>query len=151
MTLDAFFRLEADGLEGFRIHRARGTESVHGTFRVEIEGAPEHAAGERGDRGERGELDAEALLGQPATLVLGAGGDRERRIAGVIDRVEAAFAAHRLVLVPRLAALADAVDHQVFLDQDAVAIALGVLGEHGVEVESRVTRKLPKRPQCVQA
>ena len=83
--------------------------------------------------------------------MLGAGGDRERRIAGVIDRVEAAFSAHRLVIVPRLAALADAVDHQVFLDQDAVAIALAVLGEHGVEAESRVTRKLPKRPQCVQA
>ena len=66
------------------------------------------------------------------------------------DRAEAVHDGYRVVVVPPMADLADAVDHRVFLQQDAAAIVEEVLRARYLRVERRLSRPLPARPQCVQ-
>jgi type VI secretion system secreted protein VgrG len=137
--MDASFHLKVNGQE-LRVRRVDGAERVHAPYRIEVTTeAQDHAS-----------VDVEALLGEPAELDLAYEGSA-RTIHGIVDEIVETGRGHRFVLAPRLAPLGDSVDHRVFLDQDAVAIAEGVLQGHGLDVEKRVSRTPPKRPQCVQA
>jgi type VI secretion system secreted protein VgrG len=124
---------------------ARGSEGMGRPFSVEVIAhvaeAPEAPPA----------IDLDALLGQRAEVALALGDGGERSVHGIVEGAEQRYGELRLVIVPRVAPLAEAVDHQVFLQKDAVEIAREVLGEHAVDVAVRVSRTLPKRTQCVQA
>jgi len=75
----------------------------------------------------------------------------KRALDGFVTEVEIGEFGWELVLEPRVALLADAVDHQLFMEEDTLQIVTAVLSEHAVQVEPRITRTLPKREQCVQA
>jgi type VI secretion system secreted protein VgrG len=129
----------------FRVETVRGRESIHAPFSFEI-GC---AALERGDDRRAAAADPLAWLGESASLAWeGAGG--ERTIEGVIEEVASTPPSCRITLVPKLAAGVDAVDHRVFVDQDAVAIAKAILDEHGIAVDARAPSP-PKRAQRIQA
>lgn len=145
MAIDSIHRLSIQGFDGdFRVTAVRGAERVHAPFRVEITGQMAGAAGERAA------VAVEDLLGRKAEIVIASEG-ADRVLVGVLDRIEAIHTGHRLTLVPRIASLGDAVDHKVFVDKTMLDIALDVLRGRGLDVESRVTRELPRRAQCVQA
>jgi type VI secretion system secreted protein VgrG len=96
-------------------------------------------------------VDALAWVTAPAKLVWAGDGDEEREIEGVIESVEVAYRTLRFVLVPRIAAATDQVDHRVFVEKDAIEIAKAILGDHGINVELRVQRTLVKRAHCLQS
>src|SRR5262249_24067038 len=104
---------------------------------------------------------AVAEIGAPATLrILGDDGSA-RAIETIVDAViahgggagdrQGTHGPTEIRLVPRLALLADGVDHAVFLDQDALQIAEAVLSAHGYKLQTRCERALDRRPQRVQA
>jgi type VI secretion system secreted protein VgrG len=145
MALDTSFHITVEGSSvRLRITRVAGTERVHGAFRIEITVRAVDSDGASVP------LDPEQLVGQSASLEL-AHESAPRTLHGIIDGVDEIATGYRLVLVPRVAPLADGSDHRIFLDEDPVAIAKEVLDGHGVDVEVRVTRALDKRAQCVQA
>ncbi|UQA63177.1 type VI secretion system Vgr family protein [Polyangium aurulentum] len=145
MSLGQSFALSIDGISSvLHVLVVEGLEAVRApfAFHVTVEATDGEAGGEA--------LDVEALLGARAELSLG-GTEPVRTLYGLIDEAEEIAAGYRVTFSPRARLLEDRVDHRVFVDRDAVEIAATLLGEHGIPLENRVLRKLPKRPQCVQA
>jgi type VI secretion system secreted protein VgrG len=133
-------------IEGFEppcfVLRLAGRERLHTPFTFELtcvrpgtDGAP---------------IDPEALVAKPARLTWPTGDGGERVVLGLVDRAEAVHDGYRVVVVPLVAELGDAVDHRVFLQQDAAAIVEDVLRARHLRVERRLSRDLPARAQCVQ-
>jgi type VI secretion system secreted protein VgrG len=135
-------KIEGTGA-AFRVTHVEGRERVHVPSMFRVTCVPEDGA----------ELDPEALLTKDAHLswVVREGDGPARTVHGVIDGVEVDGPLLRLTIVPPIALLADAVDHQVFTDLTALDIIERVLAEHGITAVTRVRRSLPKRAQCVQA
>jgi len=139
------FTLEIDGAP-WEVAAVRGREAVGEPFSFEIVARPlDNAAIEIG---------AEAKLAWPLE------DGSTRTVTAMVDAFEEGVGAGEgasrrgatmIRLTARLSALADGADHAVFLDQDALAIAEDVLSAHGIRLERRVARTLPKRAQCVQA
>jgi type VI secretion system secreted protein VgrG len=141
--MDASFRLTIEGCSArLFVTRVVGAERVHAPFRVEVTAHLDGADHEP--------IDLDDLLGRAAMVELAHESD-PRVIAGVIDGVDEIAAGYRFIVASRTMALADGSDHRVWLDMDAATIAEGVLGEHGIDVQRRLARALPKRAQCVQA
>jgi type VI secretion system secreted protein VgrG len=147
MSLSAFMSFTIEGTSaGFRVSAVLGTERIHEPFRFAITCVPVDSEGAV-DTG----LRAEDILAQAAELRWSLPDGGERLVKGVVEEVEIARDAWTIAISPRAAAAASAVDHRVFVEKDAVEIATEVLADHAVSVTSRVTRSLPKRPQCAQA
>lgn len=139
-------RLVVDGVsERLVVARARGVEAIGAPFSVDV------TARAVDGRGEPVALDLDRLIGRRATLAIALGDGGERCVHGAIEAAEQRYGELHVTLAPRAALLAHAIDHQVFVDRDAVEIAREVLAEHAIDVEVRVSRDLPKRAQCVQA
>ena len=98
----------------------------------------------------RHDVPASTLLTKKAHVTWVDGGADEPAATGLVERVDEVSTGYLIGIVPRIALLADAVDHQVFLDIDAVEMAKAVLGEHHIAVDSKVVRALPKGIQRVQ-
>jgi type VI secretion system secreted protein VgrG len=137
------FRLSIEGADApWRVLLLAGREHIHEPFSFELtceapgSGLPAAA------------LDA--LLGQVARLSWPTGDGGERVAAGIVDSAEAIDGGHRVVIVPRIAELADVIDHKVFLGKDAATIAEEVLASRHLHAERRLTRVLSPRAQCVQ-
>jgi type VI secretion system secreted protein VgrG len=143
MDAPTMFRLSVDGFgPPWVVLRLEGRERIHAAFSFAVtcaKAAPDDAP-----------IDLEALLSLPVRLTWPVGDGSERVIVGVVDRAEAVHSGYRVVVVPRVAELAEVVDHRVFLAMDAVAIAEEVLGTRHLRVEKRLSRPLPARPQTVQ-
>ena len=142
MSLEQTFTLEVDGakLDG-RVVGMKGRERLHAPFVFEAtcsfaDGPPD--------------FDPRALITKKAKLSFPLMDGAERTIEGFVDAVVGADTGLQITLVPKIAFLADAVDHQVFVDEDAVEIVKKVLSEHGITVDARVSRTPQKRAQCVQ-
>ncbi len=145
MTVAAFYNLSVDGAEAeLQVRNVRVAETMHAPFRIRVLTAAV------GEDGRPAQLDPEALLGGKAKLSFSTGG-HSRTLAGVLVAVEREDNGTLFVLSHPVDALADTLDHRLFLDQDSVEIAKQVLSEHAIEVDVRVQRALEKRPQCVQA
>jgi type VI secretion system secreted protein VgrG len=145
MLLAQHYRLTIDGCDAhLRVMEVRGVERIHAPFSFEVRCAPAD------ERGARVDLAIEDLFTHKATLAFDLSDDAERVIEGLVDAVDALGAGLWLRIVPRVALLGDAVDHQVFVDEDALAIVEKVLSEHSITVDKRVQRKPAKRAQCVQ-
>jgi type VI secretion system secreted protein VgrG len=141
MSLGHAFKLSIQGsATSLYVVRVEGTERVHAPHRFAVTVRVDEGAS----------LDAEAVIGERASLTLMHGGD-VREIVGIVDAIEEIGAGCCVTLASRMAMLEDAVDHRVFLDQDAATIAESVLGDHGVTIKRRLARVLPPRTQCVQA
>jgi type VI secretion system secreted protein VgrG len=143
MTDPPLFTLEIKGTEelSWRIARVRGREMLHAPFRFDVIAVPLHGM-------DHADLHLEDLVTKPAKL---AWADGTRTIEGIVDEVSRTEDHYEIAIVPRVALLADAIDHKVFVDKDVIAIATSILGEHGVTLDSKVQRTLTPRPQCVQA
>lgn len=143
--MDRWLEVEIEGCDAvWRVVRASLEEAIHAPFMLEIIA---YALDEGGARHDVAPAD---LIGKSAraTWAIDEGGEREAE--GLVERAEAMDTAYRLVVAPRVAVLADAVDYQVFVDRDALDITRAVLSKHGLSVTGNVTRTLPKRAQCVQ-
>ncbi|CAN94272.1 hypothetical protein sce4109 [Sorangium cellulosum So ce56] len=139
MTLARTHTLEIDGAGAtFAVLRVRGRERLHEPSRFEVTAAVD------------GSVELGSLLAQPARLAWALPDGSERAVLGSVDVVESVAQGLRVTIVPKIALLADAVDYQVFVDEDAVSIVEEVLSEHGISVERRLVREAPKRAQCVQ-
>jgi type VI secretion system secreted protein VgrG len=137
------FRLSVEGIApSWAVLRLEGHERIHHPFSFEVT-CGRHTRDES-------PLDLEALLGRRAVLTWPTDDGSERRVAGVLRRVEAVHDGYRFAIVPRVSELGEGVDHRVFLGVDAVAIAEEVLGAEHVSIERRLSRPLPARAQCVQ-
>jgi type VI secretion system secreted protein VgrG len=146
MALERVAHIDVRGFSGrLQVVRVRGTEKMHEPFAVEVLARAFDGAGAAVS------VDLDAVLGSVAEVSIALGDGDERSLYGVIDAIEQRYGEVLLTVVPRVAALAQAIDHQVFLQKDAVAIAREILGEHVVDVAVRVARSLPPRMQCVQA
>jgi type VI secretion system secreted protein VgrG len=146
MALDRVARIAVDGFSGrLRVGSALCDDRLHEPFAVRV------SAEVVEDTRAPAPIDLDTLVGCPAHVALALGDGNERSVHGVVEDVEQRYGELALTVVPRIAPLVDAVDHQVFLQKDAVAIAREVLQDHGLDVAVRVTRTLPVRAQCVQA
>jgi type VI secretion system secreted protein VgrG len=96
-------------------------------------------------------LEPEQLFGHRAELRIARADGSASTTIGVVDAIQSDYAELTVTIVPRAALLADTSDFRVFVDEDAHAIALTVLSEHGIDIERRLARTASKRPQCVQA
>jgi type VI secretion system secreted protein VgrG len=105
------------------------------------------------------DVDARAMLGEPATFTLRRGEDHERVIGGIVRRVEMGRATDRarivtIELVPAIALLALRKDSRIFQDVDVTHILDKVMGDgleaRGREIEIRTRRTYPRREYCVQ-
>lgn len=138
------FKLEVDGSDvAWTIAEVRGRERLHAPASFELVCKPHETADTEGL--------AEAILTLPARLSWAVDDSSERVAHLVVDSVDEASTGWIIGLVAKVGTLADTLDHRVFVDEDAIAIAEQVLGDHAITVEKRCTRKLPKRAQCVQA
>jgi type VI secretion system secreted protein VgrG len=143
MEASTQFMLTIEGFEPpWFVLRLAGRERIHTPFSFEVT----CVRPQRDDA----PLDPEALVARPARLTWPTGDGGERVIVGLVDRAEAVHDGYRLVIVPWLAEVPDAVDHRVFLQQDAAAIVEEVLRARRLRVERRLSRPLPARAQCVQ-
>lgn len=122
---------------------ARAVESIHAPWSFDIVCRPVD------DDYNAAKLVAEVITLR-ATLTWRTDGD-DRALEAVVDDVEARERQFTIRLVPRVALLADVIDHNVFVDEDAIAIAEKILGEHDITIENQCIRELPKRAQTVQA
>src|SRR5580704_3889268 len=144
MALERVVHIDVGGFSGrLPVVRARGIEKMHEPFAVEV------SARALDGGGVPASVDLDALLGSVAKVSIALGDGDERSLYGVIDEIEQRYDEVLLTVVPRVAPLAQAIDHQVFLQKDAVAIAREILDEHGVDVNVCVARSLPPRVQCV--
>ena len=117
MSLGHAFKLSIQGCTtSLYVVRVEGTERVHAPHRFAITVRVDEGAS----------LDAEAVIGERASLTLAHGGD-VREIAGIVDEIEEIGTGYCVRLASRVAMLDDAVGHRVFLDQDAATIAESVL------------------------
>jgi type VI secretion system secreted protein VgrG len=146
MTTLPLVRLHVDASPlRWRVASVRGTERVHDgfEFRVLAEPVVDDVVIE--------DVDIETVVTKSARLSWTLDDHTERTVAGIVEEIRQTVRHFELVIVPRVRQLADAVDHRVFVDTDALTIATTVLSEHGVDIVPRVARALPKRSQCVQA
>ena len=138
-------QLFVDGVElTWEVHEVQGVERVRAPYRFEIVCRP------AADGSEISAELADQLVASNAKLTFPLDDGSERSLEGVLAEVEEQARGFRLVLVPRLALLKQTQDHRLYLDKDAVEIAKEILGEHTIQVDSRVSRSLAKRDQCVQ-
>ncbi|MEP7120066.1 MAG: type VI secretion system tip protein TssI/VgrG [Byssovorax sp.] len=145
MALSQTFTFEIEGASFHaRVTRVKGRERIHAPFSFEVTCAP------AADDGTAPEVDLRSLLAKKAKLSWPLPDGGERSIEGYVDAAAAEHTGFRFTVVPKIALLGDAVDHQIFVDKDAVAIVKEVLSEHGISVDLRVVRTPTKRPQCVQ-
>jgi type VI secretion system secreted protein VgrG len=147
MTPSQVFQLNVDGANvQWVIAHVAGSERLHAPFSFDVTCMP---FGNGLTRVGHDKL-AHSLPTKTAALTWNFSRG-ERVVHAIVEEVDVAQPSWTIRLVPRIATLQDAVDHQVFLDSDAVEICKKVLAEHGFAVDSRVVRALPKRAQCVQA
>jgi type VI secretion system secreted protein VgrG len=145
MNRQFIFHFDVDGLgKKWVVDSVRGVERVNDVYSFEVWCKPVVSAANLPGL-------ADSVLCKPATLSWGLEDGATRSVHGVVDSIEAGAAGWLVKLAPRLLTLADAVDHTVFVNKDAVEIVTAVLGDRGVHVQSKVARALPKRDQCVQA
>ncbi|MFO0586102.1 MAG: type VI secretion system tip protein TssI/VgrG [Polyangiaceae bacterium] len=140
--LDRSFHLAIDGSDApLPVLGLHGSERIHAPFRfvVDCAVAAEDASG------------AADWLGEKAHLTWHLGGGQDRSLTAIVDAVHARHGAVRIELVPLVAAASDAADHRVFVDMHTVEIAEKILSEHGISLDDRVARTLPKRAQCIQS
>lgn len=140
------FVLQVDG-ETWAVSSFRGSEGIGRAPRFEVIA--------RGPEGAAPEIGAQILLSWP----LEEGG--ERTVHGILDSIavrpgagsdrHGALGETILGIVPKTQALADTKDHEVFLDEDAIAIAKKVLEAHALTFDPRCQRTPEKRKMCVQA
>jgi type VI secretion system secreted protein VgrG len=138
------FQLTIDGAPDLRVRSFEVFEREHVEARARVVARTDD---------EGATIDADALIGQKATLELAAPDTTRaeaRRFHGVVDEIEVDAGGATFTLVPRLMLLADAIDHRVFLDQEAVAIAEALLAVAGLTVDVRVATRPSKRPQRIQ-
>ena len=146
MARERLGRLVVEGAAArLLVESASGVEGMGQPFGIEV------TARAIDGSGEPVAMDLDALVGQRATCAVALGDGGERTMHGVVEGAEQRYGELRLTIASRVAPLADTIDHQVFLQQDAAEIARVVLAEHGLDVDARVSRRLPKRAQCVQA
>jgi type VI secretion system secreted protein VgrG len=138
-TQDLFHLDIPDSKSAWEVVDVTGEETLDAPFRFEVTVAP------------RAKVGFDAVFLKTATLSWTVDDGSQRSLTVFVTEVEAGEFGWRLVLEPRVALLGDTVDHQLFIEQDTVAIVTAVLAEHAIQVESRVTRTLLKRDQCVQA
>jgi type VI secretion system secreted protein VgrG len=145
MTHERVGRLVVEGIsKRLFVMGARGSEGFGRPFSVEVVA---YAA----DTAEASLVpDLDALLGRRAEVALALGDGGERCVHGTVAAVEQRYRELHLLVVPRVAPLAETMDHRVFLQKDAVEIAREVLGEHAIDLSVRLARPLPARAQCVQ-
>lgn len=139
--LDRTFHLGIDGAHGpLAVVRLQGTERIHApfAFTVDCVAGPEDASA------------AADWIGSTAHLTWDLPGGGGRAIEAIVDAVHVREGAVQVELVPIVLATTDVADHRVFVDMHTVEIAEKVLGEHGIALDDRVSRKLPKRSQCIQ-
>ncbi|WP_437733577.1 type VI secretion system Vgr family protein [Sorangium sp. So ce1335] len=142
MALAQVFQVSVEGLtEALRVARLLGRERLNAPFSFEITCALSDPSSE---------TDPLSLITAPARLTWHGHSGRERSVDAVVDAAEVQPGLWVLTLVPRAAACMDAVDHRVFVDLDATAIARALLEEHGIALDLRVGRAPPKRGQCIQ-
>jgi type VI secretion system secreted protein VgrG len=145
MSLEQTFTLEIeDASFDARVTRVRGREAMHAPSSFAITFTPAAVDGAQP------EVDPATLLAKKAKLTFALPDGGARSIQGFVEAVEAADTGFCVTVVPKIALLGDAVDHQVFVDRTAVEIIEEVLGEHGIQVDKRLTRTPAKREQCVQ-
>lgn len=145
MSLEQTVSLEIDGVGSeLRVASVHVREALHAPYAVTV-------LFEAREDGARVPLDAADVLAKEAVVKITLGDEEPRTFEGVVIEVDEVDRGYRVHVGPKIALLADAVDHVVFTDQTTVEIVTQVLDEHGISVESRVSRSLPKRPQCVQA
>ncbi|MFO0590349.1 MAG: type VI secretion system tip protein TssI/VgrG [Polyangiaceae bacterium] len=144
MSLEQLVQLEVSDVDlDLRVLEIRLQEALHTPFSISI-------LCEAREGADRASLDSGAALAKDAIVRIAAPEGDPRELKGVLSEIEEVARGYRIEIVPKMALLADTVDHQVFKDQTTVEIVTAVLDEHGISVESRVSRTLPKRPQCVQ-
>jgi len=146
VSVEPFVSLTVDGVrEPVRVLEMRGVERISRPSSWVLSCAAERAG--------QGPLhdDPTSLVTRTAELewALTQGGTRVRR-GLLVDAVETFDGRIRWSLVSRGALCADGCDHRVFVDRDAVEIAVAVLGEQGIQTETRVERTLPKLSQSIQ-
>jgi type VI secretion system secreted protein VgrG len=139
----SLFKLEIEGADAvtWEIAHVHGTERLHGAPRFVVT---------TDTRDGSGDVDLDALVTRKATLSWNTVDDT-RTFIGVVEEVSRDQELFEIVLVSRVALLADCIDHKVFLEQTAIEIATKVLAEHHIRLDAHVERTLPKRAQCVQA
>lgn len=143
--LDAFTHFEIDGTDAdLRVRSVETSERLHELPTVEVTLEPfEEGMTRRA-------LDPEALLGQKARLTLSSE-TAETVLVGVVDAVRLHATGATIVVAHPAASLARTVDHRVFVDKDAVAIAEAVLSDHALAPKKQLSTAPAARPQCVQA
>ena len=139
--MSGLFDLRVDGGRWI-VEGLRGREALGAAPRFEVLARP--------PAGGTAALGAVAELSWP----LDEGGERTVRaqVDAVEERAEgsARGGAAVLRLAARAGALGDTCDHRVFLDEDAIAVASAVLSAHGIRLDARCARALPRRAQRVQ-
>jgi type VI secretion system secreted protein VgrG len=146
MIWSRLFHLEVEGASCvWRIAGVTGRERLHGSFAFRVLAEPME-----GDLRASG-VEPEDLITKTARLRWPLESVGERVVEGIVDEVRRERGHYEIVIVPRVAMLADSSDYRVFVDQDACTIARTVLGHHGIALETRIVRSLPKRAQCVQS
>ena len=145
MTVIAFQELTIEGASfEVRVEQVRVRSAIHEPERVEVVGQAVD------ERGRSARVDPDAILGSKAWVTLG--GDGEERIEGAVCEVAAHDrGAVTVLLAHSITGLSHTLDQRLFIDEDAVAIARTVLGEHELSFDERLERRPPPRPQCVQA
>ena len=145
MIWSQLFHLEVEGASCvWRIERVWGRERLNGCFVFRVVAEPMD-----GDRASPA-VALDDMVTRKARLRWSLEPVGERLVQGMVDEVRRVDRHCEITIVPRVATLEDAIDYRVFLDQDAVAIAKSVLRDHGLDLEARVARSLPRREQCVQ-
>ena len=146
MIWSQLFHLEIEGASCvWRIGGLAGREQLHGSFAFRVLAEPMD-----GDLRASG-IEPEGLITKTARLRWPLESVGERVVDGIVDEVRREREHYEITIVPRVAQLADSSDYRVFVEQDAITIARTVLRDHRIELEARVARTLPKRPQCVQS
>lgn len=145
-------RIESDAIApgAARVAELRGREAISRLFDFELLLVSADPEG----------LDAEALAGAEATIVLSRAGEDLRRVHGLIAQVrdqldtESRHSTYRVSLVPRAYRLSLHETVDVFMDMSVPEIALHKLGlaglRQGEDVELRLTEQYPRREFVVQ-
>ncbi|RLB50383.1 MAG: hypothetical protein DRI90_23780, partial [Deltaproteobacteria bacterium] len=144
MTIAAFHQLSIDGADfDVRVERVTIDQALHARDAIEVMGEVVTAGGEPA-------LDAETLIGSRANITLA--GELGAELGGVISAVSRhGSTGVTFVIGHPVTALRHTCDHRVFVDADVVAIAEQVLGDHGIQIETRIDQPPEPRMQCVQS
>jgi type VI secretion system secreted protein VgrG len=122
-------------------------ERLSAPFEVEVTAVPRRGV----------DVDAAALVGEPACLVVQLGDGSARFFDGLVRRVKAWEEGKdedrhrvRLTIVPRLWRLGKVVRSRIFQELSVPEIVKKVLDEGGVEHRLALSAQYPKRTYCVQ-